>query len=179
MSAALPHKSKARKPGKGVWGAFSLLSQPSSHATMEQGPEGWFSSPTKPASSTQTPRPPLKKKKERKKPSTIPTDCSKQEALFSSLENRKCLQRSGTFLVAAPYIRGLWPQPAAADNLEAEPPQPPAPGPESVRSLVSLMRSLLSRIVSDYHPCSTYWMFARGCRNAAQNRLVSSWLHRN
>lgn len=33
---------------------------------MEQGPEGWFSSPTKPASSTQTPRPPLKKKKRKK-----------------------------------------------------------------------------------------------------------------
>lgn len=53
-------------------------------------------------------------------------DYFKQEAPFSSLENRKCLQRSETFLVAAPFMQGLCPQPAAADNLEAEPPQPPA-----------------------------------------------------
>lgn len=74
-SAALPHKSKAGTQGKGLWGSFSRLSQPSSHATTEQGPESWPPSPTKPASSTQTPRPPLKKKKERKNPSlrTIPS----------------------------------------------------------------------------------------------------------
>lgn len=105
-------------------GFFSLLSQPSSHATVEEGPGSWSSSPTKPASSAQTPRPPLKKKKRKKE--TIPMDYSKQEALSSSLENRKCLQRSEAFLVAAPFMQGLCPQPAAVDNLEAEPPQPPA-----------------------------------------------------
>lgn len=51
-------------------------------------------------------------------------DYSKQEALFSSLENRKCLQRSETFLVAVAFMQGLSPLTAAADSLEAEPPSP-------------------------------------------------------
>jgi hypothetical protein len=43
-------------------------------------------------------------------------DYSKQEAVFSPLENRKCLQRSEAFLVAEPFMNGLCPKPAAEDS---------------------------------------------------------------
>lgn len=100
-------------------------------------------------------------------------DYFKQEALFSSLENRKCLQRSETFLVAAPIMQGLCPQPAAADNLEAEPPQPPA-----LRVCDPRCHSCI-RCPAQHIGWSGEGEVALGFRNATQSTRQASWLHTN